>query len=172
VSEPCHHVRHIRGDGLDLRRELVPLGEETIGVGEVTDVEHGVVVGQVLDQPIGGHLRPGLEAGELVAPVTLPLPNENASSFTHDGWMATPATKKKQFCTNFGPKNSYESHVTEDNNSLERVLARERCCTEGGGLAPYHGSVWQLMRNLVRIPEVQYGLQQEHLLRQKCRYIL
>jgi hypothetical protein len=94
VNEPCHHVRHIRGDGLDLRGELVPLGEETIGVGEVTDVEHGVVVGQVLDQPIGGHLRPGLEAGELVAPVTLPLPNENASSFTHDGWMATPATKK------------------------------------------------------------------------------
>jgi hypothetical protein len=97
VNEPCHHVRHIRGDGLDLRGELVPLGEETIGVGEVTDVEHGVVVGQVLDQPIGGHLRPGLEAGELVAPVTLPLPNENASSFTHDGWMATPATKKNNF---------------------------------------------------------------------------
>jgi hypothetical protein len=75
-------------------RELVPLGEEAIGVGEVTDVEHGVVVGQVLDQPVGGHLRPGLEAGELVAPVTLPLPNENASSFTYDGWMPRLRHKK------------------------------------------------------------------------------
>ena len=33
--------------------ELVPLREEAVGVGEVADVEHGVVVGQVqvIDQP-------------------------------------------------------------------------------------------------------------------------
>jgi hypothetical protein len=75
-SGPCHHVRHPGGDGLDLRGELVPLREEAVGVGEVADVEHGVVVGQVLDQPVRGHLRSGLEAGELVGSVALPLPKE------------------------------------------------------------------------------------------------
>ena len=68
-----------RGDGLDLRGELVPLREETIGVGEVTDVENGVVVGQVLDQPVGGHLRTGLEAGEFIGSISLPLPSEKCA---------------------------------------------------------------------------------------------
>lgn len=52
---------------------------------------------------------------------------------------------------------TYESHVTENNDSLERILAGERRCTEGGRFPPHHGSVWQLVRNLIRIPEEQNG---------------
>jgi hypothetical protein len=73
VYEPCDIVGDLGGDGLDLRSELVPLREEAIGVGEVSDVEHGIVVGQVLDQPVGGHLCPGLEPLKLTATVLCPL---------------------------------------------------------------------------------------------------
>jgi hypothetical protein len=73
LDEPCNHVGDLGGDGLHLRGELVPLREEAVGVGEVSDVEHGVVVGQVLDQTVGGDLCPGLEPLELAAPVPCTL---------------------------------------------------------------------------------------------------
>jgi hypothetical protein len=73
MNEPCYVVGDLGGDRFDLRGELVPLSEEAIGVGEVSDVEHGVVVGQVLDQPVGGHLCPGLEPLKLTATVLCPL---------------------------------------------------------------------------------------------------
>ena len=54
MCEPCEHVGDSRGDRLDLLRELIPLREVPVGVGDVADVEHDVRVVKVPDQCVSG----------------------------------------------------------------------------------------------------------------------
>uniref|UniRef100_A0A0A9DMF7 Uncharacterized protein n=1 Tax=Arundo donax TaxID=35708 RepID=A0A0A9DMF7_ARUDO len=73
VVAACDHIRLLRSDGCDLGRELIPLGNVTVGVGQVADVEHDVVVVQILDQPVGRVQRPRLVVREHVRSVPLSL---------------------------------------------------------------------------------------------------
>jgi hypothetical protein len=51
---PCDHVGDSRGDRLNLLRELIPLREVPVGVGDVANVEHDIGVVKVSDQRVRG----------------------------------------------------------------------------------------------------------------------
>jgi hypothetical protein len=123
------HVGLPGGDGLYLGRELIPLRDVAVGVGQVADVEHDVVVVQILNQRVGRVQRPRLVVGELVRPVPLSLINKLTGVIKSPQYFIA-VSAPLQHCASCQKRKrtlDHLSHVTENNDALKRVLPRGTC---------------------------------------------